>query len=131
MPRTCTVCRHPQRGEIEAALESGQSYRDTSSRFGVSKSALERHRGGHTQRPRKETEGLDRLTPHEQAPTPTQRRYLCSRYKALLIPPCQFEGGVYVASGEREQRVIETSATFLEGCIQVIVETAPQVGGEQ
>lgn len=44
MSRPCSVCRHPDRAAIDAALVSGDSYRGLSGRFGTSKSALERHR---------------------------------------------------------------------------------------
>jgi hypothetical protein len=45
MPRTCTVCSHPKRSEIDAALLSPGTLRDISARYGTSKSSLERHRG--------------------------------------------------------------------------------------
>lgn len=42
--RTCTVCRHPKRGEIDAALVSQVPIRDVSGQFAVTRSALDRHR---------------------------------------------------------------------------------------
>lgn len=48
MPRTCTVCRHADRGAIDRALVAGEaSLRDVSHRHGVSKDALFRHRADH------------------------------------------------------------------------------------
>jgi hypothetical protein len=47
MPRNCTVCRHPQRQEIEADLQAGLSYRDVARRYNVSKDVICRHRAGH------------------------------------------------------------------------------------
>jgi hypothetical protein len=47
MPRTCTICAHAQRIEIDTALISaGQfgSIRDIATRYGTSKSALDRHK---------------------------------------------------------------------------------------
>jgi hypothetical protein len=44
MPRTCTICGHPSREEIDHALVSGKTYREITGNFPVSKSALERHR---------------------------------------------------------------------------------------
>lgn len=44
MPRTCTVCHHEKREDIDAALLSGTAYRTVSDRFGPSKTALLRHR---------------------------------------------------------------------------------------
>jgi len=47
MPRTCTVCSHPDRAAIDQALVSGQSYRSIAKRSGTSPSALLRHRESH------------------------------------------------------------------------------------
>ena len=42
--KSCTICKHPNLGEINAAIVSGTTYRDIAGRFGTSKSALERHK---------------------------------------------------------------------------------------
>jgi hypothetical protein len=47
MPRNCTVCRHPQRQEIEADLQAGLPYRDVARRYNISKDAVSRHRANH------------------------------------------------------------------------------------
>lgn len=48
MGRTCTICEHPEKYEIDKQLLIGTSYRDVAGRFGTSKSALERHhKAGH------------------------------------------------------------------------------------
>jgi hypothetical protein len=47
MPRTCTICKHPDREPIERALLAGESYRNIAARFGTSASALVRHRADH------------------------------------------------------------------------------------
>lgn len=47
MPMTCSICRHPQRGEIDLALVSRRPLRDIARQYGVSKDALARHRHGH------------------------------------------------------------------------------------
>jgi hypothetical protein len=44
MPRTCSICAHPKRPEIDAALVRPDSLRVIAGRFGTSKSSLERHR---------------------------------------------------------------------------------------
>ena len=44
MPRTCSVCRHAQRLEIERAIVAGTSLRTISGQFGPSKTAVLRHR---------------------------------------------------------------------------------------
>ena len=47
MPRRCTVCDHPQRHGIDEALVSGGSYRSVAKRFGLSESAVYRHKTEH------------------------------------------------------------------------------------
>lgn len=47
MPRTCTVCTHPKRSEIDKALLAGDSYRHIASRFDTSTAALQRHKKDH------------------------------------------------------------------------------------
>lgn len=47
MPRSCTVCIHPQRANIEEALVGGGPLRDIARHWSVSKDALSRHRAGH------------------------------------------------------------------------------------
>ena len=50
MPRTCTVCRHAERDDIETDLRAGTSYRDIARRRSVSKDTLSRHRANHMSR---------------------------------------------------------------------------------
>ncbi len=47
MTRTCTVCSHPQRAEIDRAALAGESYRNITQRYGVSKFAVCRHKADH------------------------------------------------------------------------------------
>lgn len=47
MPRTCTACSHPQCPEIDRALVAGATYRTIAARFGLSETALKRHKNGH------------------------------------------------------------------------------------
>jgi hypothetical protein len=47
MPRTCTICRHAKRHEIEADLQAGLPYRDVARRHSISKDAVSRHRASH------------------------------------------------------------------------------------
>jgi len=49
MPRVCTICSHPERAAIDAALVSGEPMRGIARMFAVSEDALNRHkRDGHT-----------------------------------------------------------------------------------
>ncbi len=48
MPRTCTVCAHPRREAIDAALlDPGESFRNIAERFSLSAAALHRHKTAH------------------------------------------------------------------------------------
>ena len=44
MPQTCSICTHADRRQINAALASEQSLRTIADHFGVSKTALLRHK---------------------------------------------------------------------------------------
>jgi hypothetical protein len=45
--RTCTICGHERRSEIDRALVGSESFRNIAKRFSVSTSALHRHRNEH------------------------------------------------------------------------------------
>src|SRR6266536_1533606 len=47
MPRICTICTHPARVTIDDGLLAGQSVRAISGQYGLSKSAVDRHKGSH------------------------------------------------------------------------------------
>ena len=47
MPRTCAICTHPKRAEINEALVGAEPSRRVASRFGVGKSAIYRHQQEH------------------------------------------------------------------------------------
>ena len=47
MPRSCTLCEHPKREEIDRALVGETSNLSVSSVFGVSESAVRRHKATH------------------------------------------------------------------------------------
>jgi transposase-like protein len=47
MPRRCTVCHHLERHGIDEALVSGAPYRSVAKRFGLSESAVYRHKTDH------------------------------------------------------------------------------------
>jgi hypothetical protein len=66
MPRTCTICGHPQRAAIEAALVSGMALRNIAKQNGLSATALFRHKEEHiaaavaqAQEARAEAQALD------------------------------------------------------------------------
>ena len=47
MARRCTVCRHPQKAEIEEAMVTGEPERTIADRYGLSKSGVHRHATNH------------------------------------------------------------------------------------
>jgi hypothetical protein len=47
VPRTCTICTHPKRREIDRALLDAATYRTIADRYGLSETALKRHRKEH------------------------------------------------------------------------------------
>jgi hypothetical protein len=47
MPRRCTVCDHPERHGIDETLVTGAPYRGVARRFGLSESAVYRHKTEH------------------------------------------------------------------------------------
>ena len=47
MPRRCTVCDHRERHSIDQALVTGAPYRSVAKRFGLSESAVYRHKTEH------------------------------------------------------------------------------------
>src|SRR5215210_2726009 len=47
MPRTCSICGHDERRDIEVALVKREPYRHIAARFSVSTGALQRHTKDH------------------------------------------------------------------------------------
>ncbi len=47
MPRTCTVCQHPEREAINRALVANEPFRHIAARFDTSTGALQRHKEEH------------------------------------------------------------------------------------
>jgi hypothetical protein len=47
VPRSCTVCAHPKREEIDRALVGGASNRSAASLYDVSEASVRRHKGKH------------------------------------------------------------------------------------
>ena len=47
MPRVCTICTHPERETIDAAIVGGEPYRSITERFSVSTGAIARHKSDH------------------------------------------------------------------------------------
>lgn len=50
MARTCSICSHPQRRQVEALILENVSNRAISRQFGVSKDSVSRHKAQHLPR---------------------------------------------------------------------------------
>ncbi len=66
MSRVCTICHHPERSAIDAAIVAGTANRPIASQFGVGYKAVERHATSHipqtiqqSQEAKEEARGLD------------------------------------------------------------------------
>jgi hypothetical protein len=64
MPRPCSICTHPQRHAIDAALTASEALRNMAPRFGTSVTALHRHKHEHL---------LKHLADVQQSHTPALR----------------------------------------------------------
>ncbi len=47
MPRSCTICQHPQREALDRALVGGAALSETAALFRVSNDAVSRHKANH------------------------------------------------------------------------------------
>jgi hypothetical protein len=47
MPRTCAICQHPSRADIDKVLAAGTSYRNIAKQHNVSPQAMFRHKDEH------------------------------------------------------------------------------------
>ncbi len=112
MPQTCTVCSHQSRADIEAAIRAGTPYRTIAVRYGLSKTALLRHKGSGHKADHLATPGIltiltpeNRLTPapvipHIPAPTTPATTVLTASSSPRLphwdCPQCRRRCWVYV-----------------------------------
>jgi hypothetical protein len=58
MSRTCTICAHPDRELIDSEVVSNETYRAVAAKYGVNKSAVQRHAESHL--PEALTQAADR-----------------------------------------------------------------------
>jgi hypothetical protein len=136
MPRHCSICYHPEREALDAALEAGLSYRDTAEHFNVSRSAIERHHKhsvppttvpGQNEAPEAGRENAPAEGAGREAPSPVRpvfpgvrKVYKCERYPELSLGGrLQFEHGRFETADPTQQQLIERSATFAEGFIRI------------
>lgn len=112
MPRVCTICTHPRRVGIEAALVTGTSYRVIVRQFGVSHDAIQRHALDHVRQ---------RIAAHQDARDEAQALNVVKQLRtingaALTILKDAHETGDHdlaLKAIDRVQRQIELQAKLL------------------
>jgi hypothetical protein len=108
MPRTCTICTHEQRQEIDRALVAGEAFRHIAARYDTSTGALQRHKEHLSG---KLVKAAERREERHADSLVDQLETLLSRAKALLdevFPESRQNGQVVkprdVAAALREMR---------------------------
>jgi hypothetical protein len=123
MPNPCTVCTRPDRAGIDAKLAAGESVRDVAALFGLSHSAVGRHRVRHLAGARepsasRETEqNRDAETPipethpdtaQEAGQNAAVRHYRCYGFPYLRLGDrIRFEDARFATADPDLQRILE------------------------
>ena len=115
MPRPCAICTHPDRSTIEAAMATGDSYREIASRFELSKSAVARHAANHLQHEGQlpapaTTTGAVQSVPTN--PVRTRRTYNCCYPSFRIGTKVAFENGRFTTTVPELQRLVEINPWF-------------------
>ena len=92
MSRSCSVCLHPRRNEVEALLRQGLSIRHSATEIGVGAAALHRHW-------RRHVANRDTISAADPAMGETRRRFLgdqrtrptqCRHVTSLAVHTCRW-----------------------------------------
>jgi hypothetical protein len=110
--RTCTICSHPSRAQIDQALVAGTSYRDIARQFQVSKDAAARHASEHI---------AEAISKHQEAHDEAQALDVVKQLKAIngatleILTTARRAGNAETAlkAIDRIQRQIELQAKLL------------------
>ena len=103
MARTCTICRHAQRADIDKALVGHRPYRDIARQFGTSKDALIRHHDNHL--PAALVKAKDAAEVAHADSILTQVQELRDKAMTILDTACEDDGDKRIALGAiREAR---------------------------
>jgi hypothetical protein len=105
--RTCTVCNHPERAAIDAALVDGTSLRTIAGHFGTNKSALDRHR----------KHLAPALTLAKQATVVTEATSLLSRVERIMS---RCELIAEAATKSRDWMPAVAASRELRGCLELL-----------
>lgn len=113
MPRTCTICRHRKREEIERALLKGEPLRAIAKRSGISPTALWRHKD-HVS---------EALTKSVEATEMAHAGHLADQLKALIADAQRLK-----RQAERKRDITTALKAIRELCR--LVELAAKVSGD-
>ena len=114
MPRSCTICTHPQREAIDAALAVGEPNRRIAAQYGLSEASVRRHKAEHLPA---------HLTQAQQAQDVAQADDLLAQLEALRRDAGRI--------GAKAERVSEFSPALLACREQArIIELLLKVAGE-
>jgi hypothetical protein len=110
MPRTCTVCRHPERAEIDRELVARAPFRNIAARSGLATSSLVRHFDDHL--PAELAKAEDARQAADATDLLKEVKILRGKAYALLLA-AEREGDYRTAlAGVREAR----------GCLELLAE---------
>jgi hypothetical protein len=108
MPRLCTICTHPLRATIDDGLVTGQSLRALSAAYGLSKSAVDRHKDSHLPAlPEQERADLEREFQAARQADHQQYQELRKHARAMVRA---FEGWGQIHSVEEWQAACDDAA---------------------
>jgi len=114
MPKACGVCLHPNRESIDTAMVRNRPLRTIEGQFGVSRSALSRHRG-HIE---------EAITKAVEATEGTKAVSLLDRLESL-ITDCK--SIALKASQARQWASAVSAAREIRGCIELLAKLSGQL----
>ncbi len=117
MGQPCTICRHPQRAEIDGALIESQSLRNIAKRFGTTSTSLHRHR----------KHLPAELTKAKQAEEVANADTLLGRVEALIS---RLEGIATKAETEKQWRAASGAMREIRGCLTLLGQLSGELKTE-
>ena len=107
MPRICSVCTHSARATIDDGLVMGQSLRAISAAYGLSKSAVDRHKDNHVSVPLAQDDAD--LAAEFQAARQADRQHYHKLRKNARAVMRAFEGWQSVRTAEAWEQVCQNA----------------------
>jgi hypothetical protein len=115
MPRSCAVCIHEKRDEIDGEIVSGQPYRALARTFGVSKDSISRHANLHIP---------ETLTKAHAVKEVGRAVALLDRVEALVTAA---EGLLTFGKGEKDARAWEGGVRQLRHCLELLARVTGEL----